>query len=99
MSPYLVLLRATLAVPSVSPRTRWALTPPFHPYLIRLSAAIGGLLSVALVSDRSAWELPSALPLESGLSSSLAASDHPAISTAQSQYNHGLPVQASKLTL
>ena len=91
MPPYLALLRATLAVPFVSPRTRWALTPPFHPYLILVAQAIGGLFSVALVSDRSAWELPSALPLESGLSSSLAASDHPALSLAQIQYNHGLP--------
>lgn len=32
-SSYLVLLQATLTVPSMSPRTRWALTPPFHPYL------------------------------------------------------------------
>ena len=61
MSSYLVLLRATLAVPLVSPRTRWALTPPFHPCLAT-RVAIGGLFSVALVSDRSAWALPSALP-------------------------------------
>ena len=32
-------------------------------------SAIGGLFSVAPVSDYSAWGLPSALPLESGLSS------------------------------
>ena len=31
--------------------------------------AIGGLFSVAPVSDHSAWVLPSALPAESGLSS------------------------------
>jgi len=30
---YLVLLRVTLAMPFVSPQTRWALTSPFHPYL------------------------------------------------------------------
>src|SRR3569832_918225 len=30
--PYSVLLQAVLAVPSLSPGTRWALTPPFHPY-------------------------------------------------------------------
>jgi len=29
--PYSVLLLAGLAVPSMSPPTRWALTPPFHP--------------------------------------------------------------------
>ena len=44
--PYLVLLQAGLAVPSVSPRPRWALTPPFHPY--RRAGRLGGLLSVAL---------------------------------------------------
>ena len=32
-------------MPSPSPGTRWALTPPFHPYLPR---GAGGLLSVAL---------------------------------------------------
>lgn len=32
--PYLVLLQAGLAMPSALLRTRWALTPPFHPYLI-----------------------------------------------------------------
>ena len=30
---YLALLPVGLAVPSLLPRTRWALTPPFHPYL------------------------------------------------------------------
>lgn len=34
-----------------------------------IASAIGGLISVVLVSDCSAWELPSALPVESGLSS------------------------------
>ena len=36
-SPYLVLLRTTLTVPLMSPSPRWALTPPFHPYLSRVS--------------------------------------------------------------
>ena len=36
---------------------------------IPIALAIGGLISVVLVSDCSAWELPSALPMESGLSS------------------------------
>ncbi len=31
MLPYLALLRMGFAVPSVLPRPRWALTPPFHP--------------------------------------------------------------------
>jgi len=75
MSSYLALHRATLTLPVMSPPPRWALTPPFHPYLSLggedepLASAIGGLFSVVLVSDRSAWELPSALPMESGLSS------------------------------
>ena len=68
-SPYLVLLRTTLTVPLMSPSPRWALTPPFHPYLSRcerpksLTPAIGGLFSVVLVSDRSAWTLSSVLAL------------------------------------
>ncbi len=31
---YLVLLPVRFAVPFLSPETRWALTPPFHPYPI-----------------------------------------------------------------
>ncbi len=44
-NPYSVLLLAGLAMPFLSPGPRWALTPPFHPYLDRNR---GGLLSVAL---------------------------------------------------
>ena len=75
VSSYLALHRATLTVPVMSPSLRWALTPPFHPYLSRSDEmgsrrlAIGGLFSVVQVSDCSAWELPSAPPMESGLSS------------------------------
>ena len=43
--PYSVLLQAGLALPSLLPGTRWALTPPFHPYPGQVP---GGLLSVAL---------------------------------------------------
>ncbi len=43
--PYSVLLLAGLAMRPLSPAARWALTPPFHPYLPRSE---GGLLSVAL---------------------------------------------------
>ena len=49
--PYLALLPVGLAVPSLLPGTRWALTPPFHPYLgwFRLPDPVqGGLFSVAL---------------------------------------------------
>ena len=58
-----------------------------------LSLAIGGLFSVVLVSDRSAWELPSALPMKSGLSSQsiTAPSDHPVFSLAPEHYRAGYP--------
>jgi hypothetical protein len=45
--------------------------------------AIGGLFSVVQVSDRSAWALPSALPLKSGLSSHRKTSNHPVLSLTQ----------------
>ncbi len=35
LSSYLALHRATLTLPVMSPSPRWALTPPFHPYLSR----------------------------------------------------------------
>jgi hypothetical protein len=56
-----------------------------------IALAIGGLFSVVPVSDRSAWVLPSALPLKSGLSSrSVAAtSDHPVFFNAHDQYRKG----------
>jgi hypothetical protein len=51
-----------------------------------VALAIGGLFSVVLVSDRSAWVLPSALPVKSGLSSRRMTSDHPVLSLARIQY-------------
>jgi hypothetical protein len=53
-----------------------------------IALAIGGLFSVVPVSDRSAWVLPSALPMKSGLSSRYVAatSGHPVFSLAQIQY-------------
>ena len=58
-----------------------------------VALAIGGLFSVVLVSDRSAWELPSALPMKSGLSSQsvTAPSDHPVFSLAPEHYRTGCP--------
>ena len=58
-----------------------------------LALAIGGLFSVVLVSDHSAWELPSALPMKSGLSSQsvTAPSDHPIFSLAPEYYRTGSP--------
>ena len=47
--PYSVLLPVGFAVPSLLPRTRCALTAPFHPYLpFARRRWLGGLLSVAL---------------------------------------------------
>jgi hypothetical protein len=58
-----------------------------------IALAIGGLFSVVLVSDHSAWVLPSALPKKSGLSSRriTATSDHPVFSLAPSYYRARCP--------
>ncbi len=40
---YSALLRVGFTMPPVSPPGRWALTPPFHPCLIPLAEANGGL--------------------------------------------------------
>ena len=47
--PYSVLLLAGLAMPSLLPATRWALTPPFHPSLtgVRRFAFCGAIPGVA----------------------------------------------------
>jgi AraC-like DNA-binding protein len=68
LAAYLALLRLGFAMPLPLPAARWALTPPFHPYLIPPLArqAIGGLLSVALSVTRAlrtrAQALPGSLP-------------------------------------
>ena len=46
--PYSVLLPVGFSVPPLLPKTRCALTAPFHPYLPTPKAMEGGLLSVAL---------------------------------------------------
>ncbi len=78
-----VTTTAVGSYPAVSP-----LPDPQRQDLHPVAPAIGGLFSVVLVSDCSAWELPSALPMKSGLSSkSVAApSDHPVLSLAQRKY-------------
>ncbi len=48
LAAYLALLQLRFTMPPALPRARWALTPPFHPYLIPVLGAIGGLISVAL---------------------------------------------------
>ena len=71
--PYLVLLQAGLAMPSLSPGPRCALTAPFHPYPPSLRrASAGGLLSVALsLGSRPAGVTRRLVAVEPGLSSSL----------------------------
>ncbi len=63
-SPYLVLLQVMLTLPSVSPQMRWALTPPFHPYRIRVSpehrryifcGAHVGLLRLGVTQHLALW--------------------------------------------
>lgn len=51
------------------PAMRCALTAPFHPYLIPLARAIGGLLSVALVVGFPPRRYLAPCPMEPGLSS------------------------------
>ncbi len=50
---YAALLPMGFAVPSTLPPTRWALTPPFHPYLALTLPGRGGFFSVAL-----SWAFP-----------------------------------------
>jgi hypothetical protein len=54
-----VTITAVGSYPTVSP-----LPEPERPDMTPVALAIGGLFSVVLVSDCSAWELPSALPIE-----------------------------------
>ena len=75
-SSYLVLLRVMLTLPSASPRTRWALTPPFHPYPGQTKARSGAVCFL-WCSCRIAppGRYPAPCPVESGLSSHLQARD------------------------
>ena len=70
-----VAIPAVGSYPTVSP-----LPDPLRLDWDPVALAIGGLFSVVRVSDRSAWGLPSALPLKSGLSSRRMTSDHPVLS-------------------
>jgi hypothetical protein len=81
-----VTTTAVGSYPTVSP-----LPEPRRPDWNPVALAIGGLFSVVLVSDRSAWELPSALPMKSGLSSQSVTtpSDHPVFSLAPEHYRTG----------
>src|SRR5688572_8175604 len=74
--PYLVLLRAGFCLPSVLPRTRCALTAPFHPYRCYIATRNGpprdrgGIFSVPLVRQVTLpGRYPAHCPAEFGLSS------------------------------
>src|SRR5918992_4157362 len=64
LAAYLALLRLGVAVPPLLPATRWALTPPFHPYpagpLARAGRAVCSLLPCP--SPFGAQALPGSLP-------------------------------------
>src|SRR2546429_6078087 len=63
-SSYLVLLRAGFTWPAGHPVGRWALTPPFHPYLtapLRRLTLPGGNFLWHFPSGCPDWVLPSAL--------------------------------------
>ena len=72
--PYLVLLRAGFCLPSVLPRTRCALTAPFHPYpsLGACAPRSGRYIFCATVRQVALpGRYPAHCPLEFGLSSRL----------------------------
>ena len=73
-----VAIPAVGSYPAVSP-----LPDPLRLDWDPVASAIGGLFSVVPVSDCSAWALPSALPMKSGLSSRRKTSDHPVLSLAR----------------
>jgi hypothetical protein len=70
--PYLVLLRVMLALPSMSPCMRWALTPPFHPYRdedLERSTPLAVCFLWRSCRIAPPGRYPAPCPLESGLSS------------------------------
>ena len=82
LAAYLALLRLGFALPLPLPPTRWALTPPFHPY--RHADALAGRRSVFCCTVRHAKLTPrvprrylATCPVEPGLSSAFSAcTDH-----------------------
>gem|GEM_PF-2357433 len=89
--PYSVLLQAGFTVPSPLPSTRWALTPPFHPYRPRKA---GGLLSVALsLGSPRAGVTRRLFTMEPGLSSTHRSMPRPSDRLAAAQMRaSGAPV-------
>jgi len=58
LAAYLALHQLGVAVPPLLPGTRWALTPPFHPYLaLRQGGLFSVALSVALRRPGVTWQL------------------------------------------
>lgn len=62
--PYMALLRVGFAVPSPSPETRWALTPPFHPCRMVLGDDSAVCFLWHSPRGHPHWALPSTLPCE-----------------------------------
>ena len=59
--PYSILLRVRFTLPTLSPESRWALTPPFHHCLCPLAGSSAVCFLWHFLSDHSAWALPSTL--------------------------------------
>ena len=74
-SAYLVLLPGGFAMPVLLPVRRWALTPPFHPYLIRLRGHRRFVLCCTFRRVTPPWCYQAQHPVEPGLSSAIAGSD------------------------
>jgi len=66
-------------MPALLPSRRWALTPPFHPYLIRLVLPRSGhrrfVLCCTVRRVTPPWCYQAHYPVEPGLSSALSDSD------------------------
>jgi len=69
LAAYLALLQLGFAVPSVLPRPRWALTPPFHPYPSKEAVCFLWHFPSHLDFSGCAQALPGSVPTEPGLSS------------------------------
>ena len=93
---YLVLLPGGFAVPVLLPVRRWALTPPFHPCLIRLRGHRRFVLCCTFRRVTPPWCYQAQHPMEPGLSSALASSDALIHSSTLSPRHRRLPSQHSE---
>ena len=83
LAAYLALLQLGVAVPPLLPGARWALTPPFHPYLaLRQGGLFSVALSVALRRPGVAWQ--PALGARTFLEPAMKVDPRPSRSAAQS---------------